>query len=385
MHSPLKHRWSVAHNYLAGISAGDWWRLLRQNRFAVDGVYWHRAAFITLTSLMNSCYRRVEESRFNAAVARTPIAGPPLFILGHWRSGTTHLHNLIALDTRQFAFANTYQVVNPHTFLCSEALNTRLFSGLLPDKRPMDNMALGFATPQEDEFAYLLATFRSLYLGATFSRRQDHYERYLTFRDVPQEEIDEWKRAFLWFARKLTLKHGRPLVLKSPPHTARIRLLLEMFPDARFVHITESRTRSFSRSSTTSTPRCGTRTCNAPAGTHQRADHLALYVMYTPSLKIAGYSKRTISRCFDELERIRSRSFGCSMTRWGCPDSRRSTKSRDTSHDQNYEKNRFPVCPRRCGAHRRRVGPQLQRMGLSLRPRTAGSLPVRPVIPSSAT
>jgi hypothetical protein len=237
VHRPLKHRWSVAHNYLAGITVGDWWRLLRENRFAVDGVYWHRAAFITLTSLMNSCYRRVEESRFNAAVAGTSIAGPPLFILGHWRSGTTHLHNLIALDTRQFAFANTYQVVNPHTFLCGEAINTRLFSCLLPDKRPMDNMALSFATPQEDEFAHLLATLRSLYLGATFSRRQDHYERYLTFRGVPQEEIDEWKRAFLWFARKLTLKYGRPLVLKSPPHTARIRLLLEMFPDARFVHI----------------------------------------------------------------------------------------------------------------------------------------------------
>jgi len=24
--SPLKHRWSIAHNYLAGITAGDWWR-----------------------------------------------------------------------------------------------------------------------------------------------------------------------------------------------------------------------------------------------------------------------------------------------------------------------------------------------------------------------
>ena len=39
------------------------------------------------------------------------------------------------------------------------------------------------------------------------------------------------------FLRKLTLKYGRPLVLKSPPHTARIRLLLGLFPDARFVHI----------------------------------------------------------------------------------------------------------------------------------------------------
>ncbi len=24
----LKHRWSISHNYLAGITAGDWWRLL---------------------------------------------------------------------------------------------------------------------------------------------------------------------------------------------------------------------------------------------------------------------------------------------------------------------------------------------------------------------
>jgi hypothetical protein len=237
MTSHLKHRWSVSHNYLTGITAGDWWRLLRENRFAVDPVYWHRAAFITVASLMNSCYRFLEETRFNRAVAATPLAGPPLFILGHWRSGTTHLHNLIALDTTQFGYANTYQVVNPHTFLCSEALNTRVFAGLVPKRRPMDNMALSFAVPQEDEFAPVLMTFRSLYLGVTFARREDHYERYLTFDGVPKEEIDEWKRAFLWFLRKLTLKYGRPLVLKSPPHTARIRLLLEMFPGARFVHI----------------------------------------------------------------------------------------------------------------------------------------------------
>jgi hypothetical protein len=33
------------------------------------------------------------------------------------------------------------------------------------------------------------------------------------------------------------LRHGRPLLLKSPPHTGRIRLLLDLFPDARFVHV----------------------------------------------------------------------------------------------------------------------------------------------------
>ncbi len=233
----LKHRWSVGHNYLAGITAGSWWRLLRENRFAVDPAYWHRAAFITLASLLNSYYRRGEERRFSEAIDRVEVTKPPLFILGHWRSGTTLLQYLLAQDTSQFAFANTYQVVNPCTFLSTEEVNTRRFARMVPPTRPMDNMELGFGTPQEDEFAPLLLTFRSLYLGVSFPRRAEHYSRYLTFRDVPRAEIDQWQAGLLWFCKKLTLKYDRALLLKSPPHTARIRLLLEMFPNARFVHV----------------------------------------------------------------------------------------------------------------------------------------------------
>jgi hypothetical protein len=232
----LKHRWSVSHNYLTGITAGDWWRLLADNGFDVDAAYWHRAAVITALSLVNAVHRR-RERRFDAAIAATPLAGPPLFVLGHWRSGTTHLHNLLALDTTHFAFANTYQVINPHTFLTTEALNTRLFAGLLPDRRPMDNMALSFASPQEDEFAPLLMTGLSPYLGVSFPRREAAYAPYLSFRDAPSDDVDAWGRAFTWFLKKLTFKYGRRLVLKSPTHTARVRLLLRLFPDARFVHI----------------------------------------------------------------------------------------------------------------------------------------------------
>ncbi len=232
----LKHRWSVGHNYLAGITAGDWLRLLRENHFAVDPVYWHRAGFITLASLMNSVYRRREERLFDAAVAAVTVP-PPLFVLGHWRTGTTHLHNLLAQDRNQFAFANTYQVVNPHTFLGTEDVNARRFAWLVPPKRPMDNVAMSFQAPQEDEFAPCLMSLRSLYLGISFARREEYYARYLTFRDVPREDVEAWKAALVWFLKKLTFKYHRPLVLKSPPHTARIRLLLEMFPGARFVHI----------------------------------------------------------------------------------------------------------------------------------------------------
>jgi hypothetical protein len=233
----LKHRWSITHNYLAGITTAGWYRLLCENKFDVDWVYWHRAAFITAASLINSLYCRREKRLYDAAVERVQITEPPLFILGHWRSGTTLLHNLLAQNSDRFAYANTYQVVNPHTFLSTEEVNSKRFAALVPKKRPMDNMELSFETPQEDEFAPCLLTLRSLYLGISFPRREDYYARFLTFRGVPREEVEAWKDGFAWFLKKLTFKYGRALVLKSPPHTARIRILLQMFPTARFVHI----------------------------------------------------------------------------------------------------------------------------------------------------
>jgi hypothetical protein len=232
----LKHRWSVGNNYLAGITFGDWLRLLRENRFGVDAPYWHRALVVTLLSGVNSFYRRREQELFREQIAATTIQ-PPLFILGHWRSGTTHLHNLLAQDCSQFAFPNTYQVTNPHTFLLTEETHSRRFAWMIPKKRSMDEVALSFQVPQEDEFAPCLMSLKSLYLGTSFPRSEDNYERYLTFDSVPQEEIQQWKNALILFLKKVTLRYQRPLILKSPAHTARIRLLLEMFPEAKFVHI----------------------------------------------------------------------------------------------------------------------------------------------------
>lgn len=234
MPQALKHRWSVANNYLAGITLDRWIDLLREN--PVSPAYWHRAAFITAAACLNSLARR-KECHLDEEIRSTQLAGPPLFILGHWRSGTTHLHNLLALDTVNFAFANTYQVTNPLTFLTTEETNTRRFARLVPDKRPMDNMAMGFELPQEDEFAPCLDTLKSSYLGISFPHRQEHFDRYLTFDGVPQEEIDAWGDSLITFCKKLTYKYHRPLLLKSPSHTARIRHLLSWFPDARFVHI----------------------------------------------------------------------------------------------------------------------------------------------------
>jgi hypothetical protein len=224
-----------AFSLLSGMRFGDWLRLLRDNDFAVDFPYWPRAALLTLSSVTQSFLGWRERRACGAAVAAVTVP-PPLFILGHWRNGTTHLHYLLGRD-RRFAYPNNYQVVNPHTFLSTEDRNTPWLAHLIPERRFQDNVHMDLGLPQEDEFALSILTPYSPYLAWAFPRRAGHYDRYLTFRGVPRQEVERWQGALRLFLQKLTWKYRRPLLLKSPTHTGRIRLLLELFPDARFVHI----------------------------------------------------------------------------------------------------------------------------------------------------
>lgn len=221
--------------FLGGITLGRWLRLLWENRFAIPPTHWLRAAAITAQCGTNSLFACIEEWRYGAKIAAVEPP-PPLFLLGHWRNGTTHLHNLLTIDER-FAFPNNYQTMYPFTFLTTEAFNARIINWFLPRHRPLDNIEWTMASPQEDEFALLLGSFRSPYLSWAFPWRRDVYDPYLTFRDVPPREIAEWQAALLWFVKKLAYKFGKPVVLKSPPHTCRIKQILEVFPQAKFVHI----------------------------------------------------------------------------------------------------------------------------------------------------
>jgi hypothetical protein len=218
-----------------GITLGDWIGLLAENRFLVPPRYWPRALFSTLVSLISTPLRRAEDLTYGRRFRQQGVDSP-LFIIGHWRSGTTHLHNLFAVDSR-FAFANFSQIIIPHTFLMAEKAMAAGMALLLPRDRMVDSMAMHAGVPWEEEFALCVATSLSPYMTWAFPDRASHYDRYLTFKNVPAREIDCWKAAFVKLLKKLTLKHNRPLILKSPPNTARIRLILETFPDARFVHI----------------------------------------------------------------------------------------------------------------------------------------------------
>jgi hypothetical protein len=219
-----------------GCNLYAWLRLLFRNRFAVHPSFWHIILVDTFVCVMHSVLGWVQWLIYGRAVARTELIAPPIFIVGHWRTGTTLLHELMIQDPR-FGFPTTYECLDSNHFLLTEGVFSKFFRFLIPSQRPMDNMKVGFDRPQEDEFAFCMLGMPSPYLTIAFPNRPPQDMEYLDLEDVSPRALARWKRGILRFLKTVTYKTKKRLVLKSPPHTARIKVLQEMFPDALFVHI----------------------------------------------------------------------------------------------------------------------------------------------------
>ncbi len=162
----------------------------------------------------------------------------PVFILGHWRSGTTFMHNVISCDDR-FGCCSTYQTVFPHLMLRGRSFFKGCMSAVMPSQRPTDAVELGADLPQEEEFALSNMTPCSYYHFWMFPRLWSEYRRkYLLLDGIADGELRSLREALDKMIRIALRTSGRTRYLsKNPPHTGRIRLLMEMYPDAKFIYL----------------------------------------------------------------------------------------------------------------------------------------------------
>ena len=221
---------------IVGITKKDWKNLLKQNHYKVSVKYMLKALIITNMSRINSKDKKREDELFGAEIKNTRIEKAPLFILGHWRSGTTFLQNILINDN-QFISPNLFECRNPHTFLVRQKMFEFKLKRQKEETRITDNVKLSLDSPGEEEFAVGIMSLCTPLLGWLFPAQRDYYERFLTFEQASKEELDRWKYWFLYYLKKITFKHNKQLLLKSPVNTARVKYILDVFPDAKFVHI----------------------------------------------------------------------------------------------------------------------------------------------------
>jgi len=219
-----------------GMTAGAWFSLVARNHAHISFRCWGMALIISAISVLNSLLGLLQRLVFGRRIASTALVEDPIFVIGHWRTGTTLLHELLILDDRT-TYPDTYDCFAPAHFLVSGWFFRPVLKFLLPSRRPTDNMAAGWDRPQEDEFALCNLGARSPYLTISFPNHPPQDEQYFSLDDVSPADLRRWQQKWLGFLKCLTIRKPKQIVLKSPPHTFRIRVLLEMFPRARFVHI----------------------------------------------------------------------------------------------------------------------------------------------------
>ncbi len=185
-------------------------------------------------------FYRVERILHRRRIRDLELIGDPIFIVGHWRSGTTHLHNLLSHDP-QFGWISFIQTSMPWDFLSRLKIAPPIIERFLPETRGMDNVRLSLESPQEEEMALgnmgPLCYYYCYYFPHHFRRI---FRESILLDGISPEQLSHFGRNFLYLTKKLSLSDrswGKRLLFKNPANTARIPWLQSIFPKAKFIHI----------------------------------------------------------------------------------------------------------------------------------------------------
>jgi omega-hydroxy-beta-dihydromenaquinone-9 sulfotransferase len=222
---------------IAGIEFRMFFQLVRNNKISLWPKYFFRFLFVLQNSVWASLFAMREKQKYGKQIANYKMPIDPVFIVGHWRTGSTYLHQLMNLD-ENLAAPSLFQTAQPNGFKVSYRYYRPLMKLVLGKTRPFDQIKNSMDEPQEDEFALVRLTGFSPMLGLVFPKNRSFFlNGHSSFLPQSDDKLNDWKKQTEAFYTKLAWSSKKQLVLKNPFHSFRIKELMEMYPHAKFIHI----------------------------------------------------------------------------------------------------------------------------------------------------
>ncbi len=186
--------------------------------------------------------RWIELAIQNKRISKHTLTKDPVFVLGFYRSGTSYLHQFLTQDNR-LGYHTVFQMIFPEIMLSCEKFLVPVLqtvSRFLKLQDRVHRIPLDWQYPGEEDGAMTTSLNpRGAQWGYFFPKMmKKQFWKYVLFENIPEPELELWKQDFVFLLKKISLAgNKKQLVLKSPPNTARIKMLLSLFPNAKFIFI----------------------------------------------------------------------------------------------------------------------------------------------------
>lgn len=200
----------------------------------------HIFLLYVLKIILLEAFRLLELLIFDWSIRNHQLKHAPVFVIGHWRSGTTHLQNTLRQDPQTITTDIYSSIFSDHYFLTERWLKPFLNFILRKTKAgyALQRSQLDFDLPAELDSAMVSIFSTNAYTwGHLFPKCFERTIHELIFFRG-QKKSEDWIRDYDYLIRKISFRSGgKRVIVKSPGDTARIQLLIKKYPEARFVFI----------------------------------------------------------------------------------------------------------------------------------------------------
>jgi len=178
---------------------------------------------------------------FERKIHRHQLQEDPIFILGHWRSGTSHLQQLLSKATN-YGTSTIFQCLFADTYCLSQRWLKPIFDKLckrIPITYSFQRIPLRLDLPAELDPALCIIMSSYAYTwGHLFPCNFQYWSQMMVLSD--EKKATGWIKDYDYLIKKLSFFNKKRLIIKSPGDTARLHLLLKQYPNAKFIYIHRS-------------------------------------------------------------------------------------------------------------------------------------------------
>ncbi|MAZ01035.1 MAG: hypothetical protein CMP58_02430 [Flavobacteriales bacterium] len=207
-------------------------------------IYIPKSFLYILLILLQTPFHWIELILYKKKIKSHKIKHPPVIILGYWRSGTTYLQRILTVN-KKTTYLSLYESILPlgsiiHSIFLEKIMN--FIFKKIKIKHPLHRTNLDTKFPSEEDIALCCSAYEHTPMWAhVYSKKAKYFFNKYLICEKESKEYSMFKKMYSYLVKKISFQNpNKTIILKSPCNTSKIKEIMEIFPNAKFIYISRN-------------------------------------------------------------------------------------------------------------------------------------------------